>query len=129
MGTACTAEARASGLPRDSEILVNVFNATWRNGLARQTAWSLASRNFSVGAVANDPWGAYVPGVAVVRFGPAGRFAAWAVTLHVPGALLVNDGRSSSTVDVVLGESFGQLADDATVRAARDAALSCSPAE
>lgn len=128
-GGECLPGDAPARLPQDSSMLVNVFNSTWRNGLARQTAWQLASRNISVAAVANDPWGAYIPGVADVRFGKPGREVAWALALHVPGARLVNDGRTSTTVDLVLGQSFTGLADPRAVRTARDVTRSCPPVD
>lgn len=128
-GGQCLPADAPARLPQDSSMLVNVFNSTWRNGLARQTAWQLASRNISVAAVANDPWGAYIPGVADVRFGKPGRETAWALALHIPGARLVNDGRTSTTVDLVLGQSFTGLEDPRAVRTARDATRSCPPVD
>ena len=105
-------------LPKPATVTVNVFNATDRGGLARTTATELGRRGFGIGSIANDPLGATVAGVAEVRHGPDGLAGAQLMTYYVPGAVLVADTRSGTTVDLVLGEKFIRVAPQRTVDAA-----------
>lgn len=105
-------------LPKPATVTVNVFNATDRSGLARTTADELGRRGFGIGSIANDPLGATIAGVGEVRHGPDGLAGAQLVTYYVPGAVLVADARTGSTVDLVLGETFVRIAPQKTVDAA-----------
>lgn len=124
--TSCAPTSSASrpvqALPMARDMSVRVYNATWRNNLARNTSWLLSERNMNIIAVANDPRGAYIPGVADIRYGDAGKQQAVALALHVPGARLVRDERSDATVDLVLGQGFNGLAPVELVRDLRSAA-------
>ena len=93
-------------LPAAKTITVNVYNATTRGGLARTTADLLVQRGFLIGAIANDPKNAAVAGSAEVRYGPKGALNAKVVAAQVQGAALVNDGRTTTTVDFVVGRAF-----------------------
>ncbi len=104
-------------LPAAKTITVNVYNATTRGGLARTTADLLLQRGFLIGAIANDPKNAAVAGSAEVRYGPKGALNAKVVAAQVQGAALVNDGRTTATVDFVVGQAFTALATPAQVAA------------
>lgn len=91
-------------LPKD--VVVNVYNATDRNGLARTAAKALADQGFRTASVTNDPLQKTIPGVGEVRWGKAGIEEATAVLLRVPGARSIRDNRADASVDLVLGESF-----------------------
>ncbi|MBK7721029.1 MAG: LytR C-terminal domain-containing protein [Austwickia sp.] len=95
-------------LPTD--VVVNVYNATERNGLARTTAKALTDQGFRTASVTNDPLQKTIPGVGEVRFGKTGVEEATAVLLRVPGARGVRDTRADASVDLVLGEAFKAVA-------------------
>lgn len=99
-----------------SEVSVNVYNAGGIPGAAGRAGEALRARGFAVGTVANDPEGADVPGVGVVRHGPTGVEEAALLLGSLPeGVELVADTRSSAGVDLVLGQQWEDLpaADDA----------------
>lgn len=96
-------------LPR--EIKVNVYNTTFRSGLAKGVADALKIRGFKSGKVGNDPQLAFLPkNTAVIRFGPDGQPAARVLAKHVPGAALkLDQTRSGTTLDLVIGNRFTTL--------------------
>jgi hypothetical protein len=114
-----------------ADVHVNVFNSTTRDGLAATAAKALTERSFVVETVANDPLHADIPGTALVRYGSKGAAAAKLVSAQVPKATLRRDKRTSTTVDLVLGDAFRHLA-PATVPSASAAATTppapCTPA-
>lgn len=117
-----TATPIAAGpVPKASTVVVNVYNATARGGLARTTGAELASRGFDVQNVANDPLKATIEGSAVVRYGPKGLAQARYVAAQVPGATLVKDTRTDTSVDLVIGNGFQAVATPAQVTAALEA--------
>jgi hypothetical protein len=100
-------------LPED--VTVNVYNATVRRGLANNTAAELRIRGFTISDVQNDPLEAVIPGVAEIRAATADMPEVRLLIQHVPGAVIVADGRAGTTVDLVLGETFSALGDPAAV--------------
>jgi len=108
----------ADTLPAASDVTTNVYNSTDRTGLAAATGEELKSRGFVVGTVANDPLGKTITGVAEIRHGPKGLDAAELMTFYLPGARLVDDGRTDATIDTVLGQGFMDVAPQAEVDAA-----------
>jgi LytR cell envelope-related transcriptional attenuator len=111
----------AGPVPKASTVTVNVYNATARAGLARTTGAELATRQFNVANVANDPLKATIAGSAVVRYGPKGLAQARLVAAQVPGATLLKDNRTDATVDLVIGNGFQAVATPAQVTAALNA--------
>lgn len=97
-------------LPKPATVTVNVYNATDRAGLAARTAADLKTRGFGIGKIANDPLGKSLTNVAEVRYGPAGKANAQLMVYYVPGATLVLDKRTDTTVDLVLGTKFKAVA-------------------
>ena len=96
--------------PTLKEFTVNVYNTTWRSGLAKTTLTELASRGFTPGEQGNDPDGSFLPGeVAVIRYGPDADLAAALVARHLPGATLSMVQRDTMTIDVVLGNKFQRV--------------------
>lgn len=92
------------------EVSVNVYNAGGIAGAAGRAGDALRERGFAVATVANDPEGADVPGTAVVRHGPKGLQGAELLLAELPGsAELLDDGRDSAAVDLVLGQSWEDL--------------------
>jgi hypothetical protein len=94
---------------KPEQVIVNVYNATQRTGLAAKTATSLSLRHFAIRTYANDPKSETVKGTAIIRFGPQGAAAATLVAAHVTGAKMVNDKRKNAIVDLVLGAKYAGL--------------------
>ena len=95
--------------PIPSEVKVNVYNTTYKTGLAKVVADAVAARGFKVKDVSNDPLRTMQMGTAVIRFGPEGDLAAALLQGHVPGAQLVKDDRLGTGVDLVIGNAFTAL--------------------
>ncbi|TWP33970.1 LytR C-terminal domain-containing protein [Leekyejoonella antrihumi] len=97
--------------PPQAAVVLNVYNASGDTGQATDVANAMTSRNFNVGVVSNDPYQESLDGVGQIRFGPAGKaFAEKYVKPLVPGATMVEDGRTDSSVDLALGKAFPHLA-------------------
>lgn len=96
--------------PLPGEIDVNVYNTTFRAGLASEVGQQLRDRSFEVGDVGNDPLFAFLPDdVAVIRFGPEGADAADVLLQHIPDARLVEDAREDTSLDLVIGNGYAAL--------------------
>ncbi len=103
-------------LPVESQIKINVYNATDRQGLAEQVAFNFENREFTVVnkptiAQANDPLKKKVDGIAVLRYGPNAVGAAWILRAYFLAKADVefDINRKDNVVDVVLGKQFQQL--------------------
>lgn len=97
-------------LPAPSEISLNVYNTTWKEGLASDAANELKDREFTVKSTGNDPEMAYLEDeVAVIRFGPEGQRAAKRLAQQVDGVQMQKDDRSGTEVDLVLGNKWDDL--------------------
>lgn len=91
------------------EILVNVFNATDRGGLAGVAGERLAERGFAVGATGN----ATIDLASVrISFGAAGLAQAYTVAAHFAESDLYYDAREDASVDVTLGDTFEALSEE-----------------
>lgn len=106
---------RFDPLPR--EITMNVYNTTFREGLASTVAKAFKQRGFKVKEVSNDPLKTLQMGTALIRYGEEGDLAAKIVAQHVPKATLLKDGRAGTKVDVVIGNAFAELTPMAQVPA------------
>ena len=60
-----------------------------------------------------------VASVGEIRYGPKGKPSAQLLAYYFPGASLIPDGRSKRVVDVLLGDQFKTVLDDATVAASK----------
>lgn len=98
-----------------ADVVVNVYNATSRPGLAGNTAAILRDRGFTVDTIDNAAADDVVPEVAQIRAATADSAEVRLLVQHVPGAVVVPDGRADATVDLVLGEQFVALGDPAVV--------------
>jgi hypothetical protein len=93
-----------------SQVHLNVYNASNRNGLAAKVATQMKSRGFVVGTIANDPLHKTFKTQAEVRYGKKGKAGAQLVSSEVTGAKMVVDKRKTATVDLVLGGTYTELA-------------------
>ncbi|MEU9474197.1 LytR C-terminal domain-containing protein [Streptomyces sp. NPDC048191] len=108
--------SQVKALPKPGQITVNVYNATARTGLAKDTADELKKRGFKIGDVGNAP-GQFDKKVksAGVLLGPA---AARNSSLPVLATQLASaeqrtDTRKGTDVDLILGDAFKGLAQPA----------------
>ncbi|MEU4150498.1 LytR C-terminal domain-containing protein [Streptomyces sp. NPDC026659] len=112
-------------LPKPGTITVNVYNATTRAGLAKQTADELKKRGFKIGDVGNagKDFDKKVKGTGVL-LGPA---TALDTSLPVLGTQLTgaerrtDAARKNATLDLIIGDGFKTLdqrtaADQAVVK-------------
>jgi hypothetical protein len=121
--TKASPSASVRALPEPGQITVNVFNATTRSGLAKQTADELKKRGFRIGDVGNAPkeYDKKVKGTGIL-LGPASSLN---TSLPVLGTQLAraerrtDAARKGTAVDLILGNGFKQL----TAKADADKAL------
>ena len=95
--------------PIPSEVKVNIYNTTYKTGLAKTVADAVAARGFKVKDVSNDPLRTMQLGTAVIRYGEEGDLAATLLQGHVPGAQLLEDDRLGTGIDLVIGNAFTEL--------------------
>ena len=88
---------------------LNVYNTTWKPGLAGDTAAKMKKRGFHIADVGNDPEKSFIQSVGVLRFGRYGKPAAARVALQIKGLRLEPDSRKDDSVDLVLGTKFDKL--------------------
>jgi LytR cell envelope-related transcriptional attenuator len=102
----------APKLPKPAEITVNVYNATPRTGLAKDTADELRKRGFKIGKVGNAP-AAYdkkVKAPGMLLGAPASANGPFDVlATQLAGAQTRNDARSGKDVDLIIGSGFKNL--------------------
>lgn len=94
-----------------SQVHVNVYNASKRNGLAKKVSGEMKAQGYVTGKVANDPLNATFSTPAQIRYGAKGKAGAELIATEVPGAKMVLDKRKDATVDLVLGASYSKLGD------------------
>lgn len=91
-------------------ITANVYNGSGRNGLAANTEGRLRGLGVATIAATNYPGGSY-SGATLITAGPLGVDAAYSVAPLFPGATIVLDQtKADATIDIVLGEGFGEMA-------------------
>ena len=109
--TATTTAAKT--LPKPGQITVNVFNATPRSGLAKETADELKKRGFRIGDVDNaaDAYDKKVKGPGILLGAKTASDAALPVlNTQLSGAELKTDGRKKATeVDLIIGTGYSAL--------------------
>jgi hypothetical protein len=123
--------ARAKDVPAPGRITVNVYNATKRGGLAKQTADELKKRGFRIGAVGNasKDFDKKVKGTGVLL----GPVAALDSSLPVLGTQLAGAerrtdvGRKGADLDLIIGDGFKGLAEPAAAARALTALSAPSP--
>ncbi|MEV5607186.1 LytR C-terminal domain-containing protein [Streptomyces sp. NPDC052225] len=113
----------AKKLPAPAQITVNVFNATPRSGLAKETADELKKRGFKIGDVGNatKAYDKKVKGTGILLGATKATDAALPVLgTQLAGAEVKADTRDKPTeVDLILGTAFKHL----TPKAEADKAL------
>ncbi|HET8598765.1 MAG TPA: LytR C-terminal domain-containing protein [Segeticoccus sp.] len=83
---------------------VNVYNTTYHPGWASDVAGELKKRGFKVGKVGN--YAAMPKAPVEIHYGINGDPAARRVALQFKGAQLIRDGRTSTTVDLLIGNDY-----------------------
>ena len=115
--TPTSTAATTTPLPAPQKVTVEVLNATNRTGIGGRARESLVADGFQIPRkAANDT--AKVPGVAEIRYGPAGTNAAKVLSYYLPGAKLVATQSRTATVVVSLGNRYTRVATPAAVQAA-----------
>lgn len=98
-------------LVRRADVVVNVYNTTYYEGLGKATADGLGALGFARGEVGLDPQNSWVQDTAVIRHGPDGAMAARLVKEAVPDARVVLDpGHAATSVDLLIGMTWKSLA-------------------
>lgn len=118
-----SAAAAVLVLPKPAQITVNVFNATPRSGLAKQTADELAKRGFHIGEVGNasKEFDKKIKGTGIL-LGPASALntSLPVLAVQLPDAEHRTDAaRKGTDLDLIVGDGFKNL----TQRTAADQAL------
>lgn len=101
--------------PAASRITINVFNAFVIPGTASNVAGEMRKRGFHVAKIGNTS-DFYPDHAVIIRYGLRGEPAARRVALQFRDVRMIQDARSSATVDVVIGSKW---TDNAVVPAAR----------
>lgn len=98
-------------LVRRADVVVNVYNTTYYEGLGKTTSDGLAALGFQRGAVGLDPQNAWIQDTAVIRHGADGVLGAKLLKEAVPEARLVLDpANSTASVDLLIGMTWKPLA-------------------
>ncbi|MFK0152153.1 LytR C-terminal domain-containing protein [Streptomyces sp. NPDC090499] len=126
-----SAGTSAGALPKPGQITVNVYNATTRTGLAKDTADELKKRGFRIGDVGNAPakFDQKVKGTAIL-LGPA---TALKTSLPVLATQVTaadqrtEAGRKGTAVDLIIGNAFKTLTPQATAAKAITALSAPAP--
>ncbi|MER6030438.1 LytR C-terminal domain-containing protein [Streptomyces sp. NPDC001851] len=112
--TTAAPAARVRALPKPGDITVNVYNATRRTGLAKDTADALRKRGFKIGDVGNaaKEFDKKVKSTGMLLGPPDARNSSLAVlAAQVSGAeQRTTAGRKGAAVDLVIGDAFKGLA-------------------
>jgi len=95
--------------PDRATVQVSVLNNGAGAGAAATAAREFEARGFTVLTTGNESDDA-PRDATVVRYGPMGLTAARTVAQQIEGARMLRDERRNPSVDVVLGNSFEQLA-------------------
>lgn len=118
-------------LPKPSQITVNVYNATTRSGLAKDTAKELEKRGFKIGKVGNAPtqYDKKVKATGILLGAPgAGDGAFNVLGTQLAGAQTKNDARRGKDIDLIIGNGFKDLVQQKDANKALAALAKPSPA-
>lgn len=98
--------AAASSVPSPADITVDVFNASGRDGLAKNVAERLGGFGFAVDEVGNAE---DVVEDTVITFSPDRAAAAEQLASALPGASLAAEPGSTAVLKVTLGRAFDNI--------------------
>ncbi|MFI9150714.1 LytR C-terminal domain-containing protein [Streptomyces sp. NPDC053367] len=105
--------AAVAALPEPRRITVNVFNATTRQGLAKQTADELKRRGFRIGDVGNAGarYDKKLQGIGLLLGPASAKDTSLAVlATQLTGAQQRTEpGRKGATLDLIIGNRFRTL--------------------
>ncbi|WP_127361429.1 LytR C-terminal domain-containing protein [Actinacidiphila soli] len=124
------ASPASTALPEPGAITINVFNATSKSGLAKDTADQLAARGFKIGTFGNAPpeYDRKVKQSALLLGGPKATAALKVVSAQVTGTVTKVDAkRSGTTVDVMIGKGFKKLSAEKAAAKALKVLATASP--
>ena len=103
---ASVARETSACLEPPAGIVVDVYNATARAGLAGHTADTLRAQRFEVGVATNAPDGETPEGPAEIRHGPRSAAGAALLARRIRGATLREITRADTHVDLLIGPDF-----------------------
>jgi hypothetical protein len=118
---ACSSAAAAIPSLDPATVTVRVLNASDLAGRAGRVAEALQNRGFVVSEIGNDDGKREITGIGEIRYGALGREAARFLSVQQPGVELFQDTRATSTVDLVIGPDWGQLASPESIAKALSA--------
>lgn len=94
-------------------FVLNVYNSSGEEKRADTAGDALKTRGFDVGIVGNDPYKKTLDGVGEVRAGATGQADAQKYVMPlVPGAKLVQDGRTDGSIDLAVGKDAPTIQPD-----------------
>jgi hypothetical protein len=100
--------------PQAGLVRVNALNGSKAFGAATYLSLALESRGFGIGRVADAPFD--YSGVALIRTGQQSVNRAYLLLAHAPeGTIMVMDGRTDETVDIIVGSEYETLRPAETV--------------
>lgn len=105
-------------LPETGKVTINVYNATAKSGLAKETADELAARGFRIGTFGNAPpeYDRKVKQSALLLGGTSAAAGLQVVGAQLTGTVTkIDPSRSDTTVDLVIGNSFKKLSGEKAV--------------
>jgi hypothetical protein len=105
-------------LPETGAVTINVYNATAKSGLAKDTADALAARGFKIGTFGNAPpeYDRKVKQSALLLGGTKAAAALQVVGAQLTGTVTkIDSKRSGATVDLMIGKGFKKLSADKAV--------------
>ncbi|MGW0771686.1 LytR C-terminal domain-containing protein [Streptomyces sp. NPDC002676] len=124
--------AQAKVLPRPGQITVNVYNATERSGLAKNTADELKKRGFKIGDVGNasDEFDKKVKGAGVLLGPPSALNTSLPVlaTQLADAERRTDAKRTGADLDLIIGDAFKSLTQQAAAGKALTALTAPAPA-
>ncbi|MDT4922424.1 MAG: hypothetical protein QOG01_137 [Pseudonocardiales bacterium] len=119
---ACPTPTTTATLVAPESVTVQVLNATSRTGIAAKARTTLIGDGFLIPRLAaNDSSKTKIPGVAEIRYGPAGKPGATVLRYYFPGAKIVVTSVKTSVVTVSLGSRYRSVATPAAVERAMKA--------
>ncbi|GAA4522226.1 LytR C-terminal domain-containing protein [Brachybacterium paraconglomeratum] len=99
-----------------AEVTVTVLNGTTRGGLAGEVSEDLAARGYALESPGNTR---KASGPATIVHGPEGYLAAQSLRVQVQGSqLTLDDAREGASVDLLIGDGFVGLEDEAAAATA-----------